>query len=175
MVTSPRRVVGLPRRELGAGAVAAVAALVASLVSLPAPAVGPLDLSADARYWFGYAPGVATLAGLVVGVTVWRGLVPRASAPERGALAGAATALGTVAIVPVLAGVYVLLFPLFLGLVTGQAWGTVLHVLPSYGQAAVDVTRTVAVRWSPLAAVVLVPLDAALGWAYQRGSGPHGR
>ncbi|MFC7228986.1 hypothetical protein N0B31_16395 [Salinirubellus salinus] len=177
MVVTRRRTTGLSRRELGAGAVAAVAALVAALVSLVSLSVPTVDslVSVDARYWFGYAPGFATLAGLVVGAVVWRRLVSRASTPGRGALAGAATGLGTVVAVPFVAGVYVLLFPVLLGLVTGTSWDTVLHVLPGYVQGAVDVTRTMAVDWSPLAVVVLVPLDALLGWAYQRGSGSRGR
>lgn len=91
------------------------------------------------------------------------------STPERGALAGVATALVTVAFVPILAGLYVIVFPVAFGLVTGEDWRLIRHVLPAYLWTAVGVTRTVAVSWSPLADLVLVPLGALGGWAYQRG------
>jgi hypothetical protein len=48
----------------------------------------PQELSADAQYWFGYAPQFAALAGLVVGAVAWRRVTSRASTPGRGALAG---------------------------------------------------------------------------------------
>jgi hypothetical protein len=160
------------RREVGAGVVAGVAALVASLLFVPALDLYPLGLSADARYWFGYAPQFALLAGLVVGTVVWRRVVPSASTPRRGALAGIATALGTVALVPILAGLYVIVFPVLLGVVTGAEWRYVLRVLPASLGASVGVTRTVAVGWSPLVGAVLVPLCALVGWAYERGRPP---
>jgi branched-subunit amino acid transport protein len=169
MIAWRQNLVSVSRRELGAGVVAAVAALVASLVYLPALNFSPLGLSADAQYWFGYAPQFAALAGLIVGTVVWRRATSRASTPERGALAGIATAVGTVVLVPILAGLYVILFPVVLGLVTGEEWNQILRVFPAYVRASAGVTRTVAVSWSPLVGLVLVPLGALVSWAYQRG------
>jgi branched-subunit amino acid transport protein len=172
MFTWRQSTVGVSRREFGAGVVAAVAALFASLFYLPALQFSPLALSADAQYWVGYAPQFAALAGLVVGTLVWRRAVSRESTPKQGALAGIVTAVGTVVLVPTLAGLYVLLFPVVLGPVTGAEWSHVLHVLPAYVRASVGVTRTVAVSWSPLVGFALVPLGALVGWAYQRGRRP---
>jgi hypothetical protein len=168
MDTSWRWAAGLSRRDVGAGVVAAVAALVASVLSLPLLTVESLAPSVDARYWFGYAPPFATVAGLVVGTVAWRRLVSRASTPRRGALAGVATGLGTVLLVPVLAGLYVVAFPVLLGLVTGTASGQVLRVLPGYVEAFPGVVRAVAVGWSPLVGAILLPLGGVAGWAYQR-------
>ena len=175
MVTWRQSSVGVSRREFGAGIVAAVVALFASLVSLLALQFYPQELSADAQYWFGYAPQFAALAGLVVGTVVWRRSMSRASTPGQGALAGIVTAVGTVVLVPILAGLYVILFPVVLGLVTGEEWSQILRVFPAYVRASVDVTRTVAVSWSLLVGLVLVPLGALVGWAYQRGRRPRNR
>lgn len=168
MIARRQNLVSASRRKIGAGVVAAVAASVASLVSLPALGVSSLGLSAAAQYWFGYAPQFATLAGLVVGMVVWRRATSRESPPQQGALAGIATAVGTVVLVPILAGLYVILFPVVLGLVTGEEWSQILRVSPAYLRASAGVTRTVAVSWSPLVGLVLVPLCALVGWAYQR-------
>ncbi|WP_136603491.1 hypothetical protein [Salinigranum halophilum] len=169
MVAWRRNLVDVSRREVGAGVVAAVVALFASLISLSALDFSPLSLSTDAQYWFGYAPLFAALAGLMVGTVAWRRAMSRASTPERGALVGIATAVGIVVLVPILAGLYVILFPIVLGLVTGEEWSQILRVFPAYVWASVDVTRTVAVSWSPLVGLVLVPLGALVSWAYQRG------
>jgi hypothetical protein len=88
MVTWWQSSVGVLRRDFGAGVVAATVALFASLVSLLALQFYPQELSADAQYWFGYAPQFAALAGLVVGAVAWRRVTSRASTPGRGALAG---------------------------------------------------------------------------------------
>jgi hypothetical protein len=81
---------------------------------------------------------------------------------------GATLAVGTVLLVPVLAGLYVVAFPVLLGVCTGAEWGTAVRVVPGYLQASLGVTRTVALGWGPLVAVVLVPLGALGGWASQR-------
>lgn len=175
MVAWRQDVVGVSGRELGAGVLAAVAALVASLVSLPALHSSPLRLSPAAQYWYEYAPQFAPLAGLVVGTVVWRRAVSAASSPERGALAGIVTAFGTLVFVPILAGLYVALFPVLLSVVTGEEWWYVLEVLPAYWWSAVSVTQTMAVSWSPRVGLVLVPLGALVGWAYQRGRRPRNR
>jgi branched-subunit amino acid transport protein len=166
---------GVSRRDFGAGVVAAIVALFASLVSLLALQFSSQELPADAQYWFGYAPQFAALAGLIVGTVVWRRATSRASTPARGALAGIATVVGTVILVPILAGLYVILFPVVLGLVTGEEWSQILRVFPVYVWASVGVTRTVAVSWSPLVGLVLVPLGALVGWTYQRGRRPRNR
>lgn len=158
---------GVSHREIGAGVVAAVTALIASLIYLPTLKTNSLGLSFDARYWFGYAPQFALLAGLVVGVVVWRWIMSPASTPKQGAIAGIVTALGTIVLVPILAGVYVLLFPLLLGIVAGDEWGYILHLISAYVPESVRVTRTVAVSWSPLVGVVLIPLNAFTGWIFQ--------
>ncbi len=91
------------------------------------------------------------------------------------ALAGTVTSVGTVVLVPILAGLYVMPFPIVLGLVTGEEWGRILHVIPTYVWASVGVARTVAIGWSPLVGLVLVPLGALVGWTYQRGRCPRNR
>jgi len=106
--------------DMGAGVVTAAAALAASLLYLLVAMVVPLRLSPDAQYWVGHAPQFAFVAGFVLGAIVWRRVMSRVSTPEQGAFVGSAMALGIVALVPILAGVYVLLFPLLLSIVTGQ-------------------------------------------------------
>jgi hypothetical protein len=164
-----RHVGGVSGRDLGAGVVVGLAALAVSLGAvLFTVTTDPAWLSADARYWVGYAPQFALVAGVLVGTLVWRRLASLAVTPRRGALVCAAIAVGTVLLVPVLAGLYVAAFPVLLGVFTGAEWGTVVRVVPGYLQASLGVTRTVALGWSPLVAVVLVPLGALGGWASQR-------
>lgn len=164
-----RRAGGVSRRELGAGVVTGLTALAVSVGAFVLTVTtDPAWLSADARYWIGYAPQFALVAGLLVGTLVWRRLASSTATPRRGALVGAAIAVGTLLLVPVLAGLYVAAFPVLLGLFTGAEWSTVARVVPGYLQASLGVTRTVALGWSLLVAVVLVPLGALGGWASQR-------
>jgi hypothetical protein len=167
MVTWQQRSV-IWRRDMGTGVVTAVAALAASLIYMLAAMVIPLRLSSDAQYWVGYAPQFAFVAGFVLGTTVWRRIMSRISTPEQGAFVGSAMALGIVALVPLLAGVYVLLFPVLLSIVTGQALHYAIQLYPDPLWTAVDVTQIVATAWSPLVGVLLVPLGAVAGWASQR-------
>jgi hypothetical protein len=155
------------RRDMGAGVVTA-AALAASLLYPLVAMVVPLRLSPDAQYWVGHAPQFAFVAGFVLGTIVWRRVMSRVSTPEQGGFVGSAMALGIVALVPILAGVYVLLFPLLLSIVTGQGLHYAIQLYPEPLWTAVDVTRIVATAWSPLAGVLLVPLGAVAGWASQR-------
>ena len=155
-------------RDVGAGVVTATAALAASLFYLLIAMVVPLRLSPDAQYWAGHAPQFAVVAGFVLGAIVWRRVVSRVSTPEQGAFVGSVMALGIVALVPILAGVYVLLFPLLLSIVTGQGLHYAIQLYPEPLWTAVDVTRTVATAWSPLVGALLVPLGAVAGWASQR-------
>lgn len=170
-----QHVTAVSSREACAGVVAASTALVVSLLSPTVLDAVPLGLSPDAQYWFGYVPGFALLAGLVVGTAVWRRVVSLTSAPQRGALAGVATALGVVFLVPMLAGLYAALFPLLLSVLTGQNLQYALTLYPSSVWFAGGVVRTLAVSWSPLVGAVLVPLGAVGGWAYQRGLRHRGR
>jgi hypothetical protein len=155
-------------RDVGAGVVTAAAALAASLLYLLVAMVVPLRLSPDAQYWAGHAPQFAFVAGFVLGAIVWRRVVSRVSTPKHGAFVGSAMALGIVAFVPILAGVYVLLFPLPLSIVTRQGLHYAIQLYPEPLWTAVDVTRTVATAWSPLVGALLVPLGAVAGWASQR-------
>jgi hypothetical protein len=141
---------------------------VASLLYLLVARVIPLQLSPDAQYWAGYAPQFAFVAGLVLGTAVWRRFTSRVSTAEQGALAGSTMALGIVVLVPILTAVYVLLFPVFLGVVTGQELHRAVQLYPAPLWAAVGVSQTVATVWSPLVGVLLVPLGALAGWVYQR-------
>jgi MFS family permease len=164
-----QRVGSVSRRGLGAGVVTGLTALVVSVGAFILPVTtDPAWLSADARYWIGYAPQFALVAGLLVGTLVWGRLASPAGTPRRGALVGAAIAVGTLLVVPILAGLYVAAFPVVLGVFSGAEWGTVARVVPGYLRASLGVTRTVALGWSPLVAVVLVPLGALGGWASQR-------
>ena len=145
-------------------------------------------------YWFHYTPNAIvveagsqfdTLADLVAFARRNPGLVTFAGTGVRSAnslakarfdaLAGIVTAVGTVVLVPILAGLYVILFPVVLSLVTGEEWSQILRVFPAYVWASVGVTRTLAVSWSPFVGLVLVPLGALVGWAYQRGRRPRSR
>jgi hypothetical protein len=155
-------------QDMGVGLVAASAALAASLLYLLVAMVIPLRFSPDAQYWAGYAPQYAFVAGLVVGTVLWRRVMSRVSTPKQGAFVGSAMALGVVVIVPILAGVYVLLFPVLLGVVTGQKLHYAIQLYPAPLWTAVGVTRTVATAWSPLVGALLVPFGVVAGWAYQR-------
>jgi hypothetical protein len=164
-----QRVGSVSRRGLGAGVVTGLTALAVSVGALIlSVTTDPAWLSADARYWIGYAPQFALVAGLLVGTLVWGRLASPAGTPRRGALVGAAIAVGTILVVPILTGLYVAAFPVVLGVFTGAEWETVARVVPGYLQASLGVTRTVALGWSPLVAIVLVPLGALGGWASQR-------
>jgi hypothetical protein len=175
MVAWRQHIVDVSRSGVGGGVVTAVAALVASLVYLPVLELYPLGLSSDVQYWFWYAPQFATLAGLVVGTVVWRRALSSASSPERGALMGIATAVGVVVLVPIIAGLYMILFPVLLSVATGQSVQYALTLYPAHVRSSVGITRTLAVGWSPLVGAVLLPLGAFVGWAYQRGRRPGGR
>jgi hypothetical protein len=155
-------------RDLSAGFVLASAALAVSLLYLFVFLNIPLQLSPDTQYWAGYAPQFAFVAGLIIGTVVWRPVLSRASTPKQGAVVGSAMALGVVLIVPILAAVYVLLFPLFLSVVTGQGLDYAIQLYPAPLWAAVGVFQTVATVWSPLVGVLLIPIGAVAGWAYQR-------
>jgi hypothetical protein len=163
-----RRVGSVSRRGLGAGVVTGLTALAVSVGAfLFTATTDPAWLSADARYWIGYAPQFALVAGLLVGTLVWQRLASPTATPRRGALVGAAIAVGTLLVVPILAGLYVATFLVLLGVFTGAEWGTVTRAVPGYLQASLGVMRTVALGWSLLVAVVLVPLGALGGWASQ--------
>lgn len=155
-------------RDLSAGFVVASGALAVSLLYLLVLPNIPLQLSPDAQYWVGYAPQFAFVAGVIIGTVVWRPVLSRASTPKQGAVAGSAMALGVVALVPILAAAYVLLFPVFLSVVTGQGLDYALQLYPAPLWAAVSVFQTVATVWSPLVGVLLIPIGAVAGWAHQR-------
>ena len=155
-------------RDLNSGFVLASAALAVSLFYLLVLLNIPLQLSPDTQYWAGYAPQFAFVAGLMIGTVVWRPVLSQASTPKQGAVAGSAMALGVVVLVPILAATYVLLFPIFLSVVTGQKLDYALQLYPAPLWAAVSVFQTVATMWSPLVGVLLVPIGAVAGWAYQR-------
>ncbi len=155
-------------RDMSAGFVLAAAALAVSLLYLLVLPNVPLPLSPDAKYWAGYAPQFAFVAGLIIGTLVWRPVLSRASTPKQGAVTGSAMALGVVVLVPILAAAYVLLFPLFLSVVTGQGLDYALQLYPAPLWAAVGVFQTVATVWSPIVGVLLIPIGAVAGWAHQR-------
>ena len=167
MVTWQQRL-GTWWRDVGAGVVTAVTALAVSILYLLVAMAVPLRLSIDAQNWVGYAPQFTFVAGFVLGTIVWRRAMSRVSTPEQGAFVGGAMALGIVTLVPLLAGVYVLLFPLLLSIGTGQELYYALQLYPEPLWTAVDVTRIVATAWSPLVGALLVPLGAVAGWASQR-------
>jgi hypothetical protein len=150
------------RRDLGAGAVAGVLAVVASLVPFSFSGAPPVTAT-SVDYWAGYAPGVTLVAGLVVGSVVWWRTPP--STPC-GVLAGVVTGLGTVVCVPVLVGLYVFSFPVLLTLVTG---GDVVAATGYVSaEAAVGVAWAITVGWCPVVGAVLVPLAALAGGAAGR-------
>ena len=167
MVTWHQNAVKRLWRDIGAGLVAASATLIASFLYLLVLMLIPLQISPDAQYWVGYAPQFGFVAGLVVGTVVWRRVLSRASTPEQGAFAGRAIAIGIVVLVPILAAMYVLLFPILLSVVNGQGLYHALKLYPAPLWAAVGVTQTVATVWTPLAGVLLIPIGALAGWAYQ--------
>jgi hypothetical protein len=168
--------VGVSRREVGAGAVAAVTALVGSVVYVPGswmlnalyPAVPPtteLYFFLYTGFAF-YALLVAPFVALVVGTGVWRSAMSTTSTPHRGALAGVVTALSTVLVVPVLFSLLVLLREL----VRAAWWSPESYpVFASTSQSFVVVTLGGLLYWSPFVGVILVPLGALAGWVYERG------
>lgn len=168
MVAWHRNVMRGWRQDVGTGFVAASAALIGSLFYLLVWTVIPVRFSADAQYWAGYAPQFTFVAGLIVGSFLWRRVMSRVSTPEQGAIACGALALCILVLVPILAAVYVLLFPILLSVITGQELRYALQLYPAPLWAAVGVARTVATAWSPLVGVSLVSIGALAGWTYQR-------
>jgi len=159
---------GVSSHEAGAGVVAATATLLASVIywaSLWAfiPAV-EVPFSVE-LYMMGYtgfvffALFVAPLVGFVVGTTVWRWKLSPASSPRHGAFAGFVTALGTVLAVPVLFGLL---------LAGRELMGVSPALFASPVDAFVITTQGGVVYWSLFTGVILVPLGALVGWAYQR-------
>ncbi|MFC7130237.1 hypothetical protein [Haloferax chudinovii] len=155
-------------QDVGAGVATASTALVTSFLYSLVLMVIPLQLSADAQYWAGYAPQFAFVAGLVIGTFVWRRVMSRASTPEQGAFAGSVLGLIIAILVPILAAMYVLLFPVLLSVVTGQGLHYALQLYPAPLWAAVGAARTIATAWSPLVGVLLILIGALFGWTYQR-------
>lgn len=163
------------RGEVGAGAVAAGVALFASVVYFPSSwildALYPAMPLSTERYFFLYTGFVfyalllAPFVGLVVGTAVWRWMTSPTSNPSHGAFAGVVTALGTVLIVPVL-------FSLLLigrDLIRATRWVPDSYpIFAGPSQLFVVVTQGGVVYWSSLTGVILVPLGALVGWAYQR-------
>jgi hypothetical protein len=168
MVPSLQKMLDVSRRELGAGALAAVAAVGASLVALAATA-DPLALRSGTQYWILYAPGFAFVAGFIVGAVVWWRTMSPAATPRHGLRAGIVTAVGTVVVVPILIGLYALVFPVLLSVATGQELQAALALYPAHVWTSLGITWDVAVGWSPVVGVVLLPLGALLAWIYQGG------
>jgi hypothetical protein len=121
-------------------------------------------------YFFGYvgfifyAVLLAPFVGLVAGTVVWRWVVLPSSNPRQGAIAGAVSALLTTLLVPLLFSLLLLAQELI-----RVAWWTPesYPTFTSSLQLLVVVTHGGLLYWSPLAGVVLVPLGAVVGWAYQ--------
>ena len=163
-----RRTHSALRHEVGAGVVAGVATLVASVVYwvslstlLPAVEV-PFTVEGYMLSYTGFvffALLVAPLVGFVVGAAVWRWTLSLSSSPSRGALAGAVTALGTVLAVPVLFGLL---------LAAREMSGASPALFTSPVEALVVTSRGGVVYWSLLVCLLLVPLGALGGWVYQR-------
>jgi hypothetical protein len=158
----------LSRHEVGAGAFVAAATVVTSAIysislwtSVPAAEV-PFSVE---RYMLGYtgfvffALFVAPLVGFVVGTAVWQWTLSSTSNPCRGALAGIVTALGTVLAVSVL-------FSLLLA--TRELLGVTPALFVSPVDAFVITMQGAVIYWGLFTSVILVPLCALVGWAYQR-------
>ena len=154
--------------EVGAGVVAGVATLVASVVYwvsllafLPTVTV-PFTVELYTLSYTGFvffALLAAPFVGFVVGTAVWRWTLSQSSSPSRGALAGAVTALGTVLAVPVLFGLL---------LAVREVSGASPAIFTSPLEALVVTSRGGVVYWGTLTGLLLVPLGAIGGWLYQR-------
>jgi hypothetical protein len=166
---------GVSRHEVGAGVVAGAAASLTSILYLaglwvldgllpPVPRTTELHFYVYTGFMF-YALIAAPIVGLVVGTTLWRLTMSRASSARRGALVGTATAIGTVLAVPVL-------FGLLLAARELAGVGPVLS--PSPLETFGVVSRGGLVYWSVLTGVVLVPLGALVGWLYQQAGQSRG-
>ncbi|WP_245575973.1 hypothetical protein [Haloplanus natans] len=104
---------------MGTGITVASAALIGSLFYFLVLEIIPVQVSADTQYWAGYSPQFTFVAGLMVGTLLSRRVMSRVSTPEQGAIAGGALAICIVVLVPILAAVYVFLFPILLSVTTG--------------------------------------------------------
>jgi hypothetical protein len=178
-MVSTRSPVGvLSRHALGAGLLAAAAALFVALLSQSGlGGLGPVSPGPSAteatfldRVGSPAALVLAPIAALVVGTLVWRWVVPPGSSRRRGAAAGGASALGTVVAVPLLFGLYVLVLFLGLGLTPANDRGLDVALVTA-ARGSLFVTWTLTLHWSLPVGAVLVPLGAALGWAYERTRG----
>ena len=173
---------GVSRPEVGAGIVAAAAALVASVMYIPGlwvlDALFPAVPHTTELYFFlytgfiFYALLVAPFVAMVLGTAVWRWMTVPTSSPRRGALAGIVTALGTMLVVPILFSLLLIAWEF----IRAAWWSPESYSLfGSTLQSFVVVTQGGIVYWSPLAGVILLPLGALVGWAYQRGRHLRGR
>lgn len=163
------------RRDVGAGVLAAGAATVVALLCFPGLWALELLYAGLPRttelYFFGYvgfafyAVALAPIVALVSGTAVWRWTVPSSSSPKRGAMAGVASALATVLLVPLLFSLLLLVHEL----VRTAWWAPESHaVFTSPSQLLVVVIHGGLLYWSLLAGVTLVPFGGLVGWAYQR-------
>jgi len=158
----------VPAHATGAGLLAGAAALVAALCYLAAlwllrptrtaPFSTDLYLIGYTGFVF-YATLAAPLAGFAIGRSLWRRRLSSASAPRRGAIAGAVTAFGTVLAVPVSFG---LLFAV------RELAGATPAVFRDPVTAFAVLARGGLVHWSLPVGAALVPLCALAGWLYQR-------
>jgi hypothetical protein len=159
---------GVSRHEVGAGAVAAAATVVTSVIYVASlwafvPAV-EVPFSVE-LYMLGYtgfvffALFISPPVGFVVGTAVWQRTLSLMSNPRRGAFAGVVTALGTVLAVPILFGLL---------LATRELLGVTPALFTSPVDAFVITTQGGVIYWSLFTSVILVPLGALVGWAYQR-------
>ncbi|TKX56267.1 hypothetical protein EXE44_15725 [Halorubrum sp. SS7] len=158
----------ISHHEVGAGAVAAAATVVTSVIYLislwafVSTAEVPFNVEI---YMLGYtgfvffALFVTPLVGFVVGTAVWHWTLSSTSNPRRGALAGVVTAPGTVLAVSIL-------FSLLLA--TRELLGVIPALFVSPVDAFVITTHGVVIYWGLFTSVILVPLCALIGWAYQR-------
>jgi len=160
---------GVSRRDVGAGLVAGVAALVANVlfhvylvaqvvVSNPASVFADPDIVRSVFQWDSItvaALAVTPVVAVVAGTVVWRVVVPEAPMPRRGAVAGVVTA-------------FLSLLGLALAFGGLAALSELPHGAPFVAVSAfLNITAIVFVFGSVLAGAVFAPVGAAVGYGYE--------
>jgi len=159
---SARHQLGVSRRDVGAGVVAGVAALLANVL-FHASMMARIALSDPAGVWsylewdplFLYPLVVTPVVAVLVGTVVWRWLVPEAPTPGRGAVAGVVTAFASMLGVALAFGVPAGLSELshgtpFGAVSTGLFFTGIVFVLGSFATGA-----------------IFAPVGAAVGYGYE--------
>ena len=148
---------GVSRRDVGAGIVAGVAALLGIFLFNSLILDESIRFQVISRSMFVYVSDFPVpLIAVCVSTVVWRVMLPEEPAPVRGALAGIVSAFGTLVVLGVLQGVVNSVEALFAG------------ALSDVVSEFIIAFAVIAFWGSIFSAILIVPLGVIGGYGYER-------